>query len=68
MPYCFRCNISFLYTAFTSVCYCSILFRKNFDSCCTLGEELKLYDDLIMCAVGTVFEIYLYLDTLIFLL
>jgi len=67
MPYCFRYNISFLYTAFTSVCYCSILFGKNFDSCCTLGE-LKLYDDFIMHAVDTVFEIYLCVDTLIFLL
>jgi len=68
MPYCFRCNISFLYAASTSVCYCSILFEKNFDSCCTLGEELKLYDDFIMPTVGTGFEIYLYVNTLIFLL
>ena len=67
MQYCFRCNILFFYTDSASVCYCSILFKKNFDSCCTL-EELELYDDFIMPALGTVFEIYLYPNTLIFLL
>lgn len=29
---------------------------------------MKLYDDFIMPALGTVFEIYLYLDSMIFLL